>query len=284
MKRVHFLIRYRGQIVGDVLLPEDATDAGARTPSVDPAFAALWTGYREALDAGTATVDRKGSVDGRDVYWLRFPGNGHGRRTEVAVDAETYKPVIFRDQLSELRRLDQRVLVAETVAFAPEQFARIAPGRGLDLWAAGSGSSFSWGEDEQPDPAVRSPWLTPGERVAGLKLFAVSPLTVDTEDGKTSEGIVLLYKSPGSSPDPSNPFDQPEMTIEQTARADDPRAWSQIPAGSVAIQTGETTSGSQETHSTWTGTLVKNGIYVTIETQRDEATVLAVARALQAAP
>ena len=126
-------------------------------------------------------------------------------------------------------------------------------------------------------PIVRRPWLTPGPYAFGLKLAAVTPLSV-TANGQTIHGIEIVYGpiSPGL-PSPRS------LTIQELPRPDEPTLWKSIPRGSVAIQEGESGS-SQGTHTEWIGYVYEHGIYVTLDTGRGEKAVVAVARALHVAP
>ena len=92
-ERAHLVMRFGGR-AGDLLLPEDASKPGVTVGSVDPAYAAFWTGYRQALANGDAKLEGEDTVAGQAVYWLRFPSVEQGRPgTEVAIDRQTYKPV-----------------------------------------------------------------------------------------------------------------------------------------------------------------------------------------------
>ena len=122
------VIRVNGR-VADILLPDDATNGRASVGQEDPAFAALLTGYRDALASGAAKLERRGTVDGHDVYWLRFPSFlPRLPGTEVAIDRTTYKPVLFREHFSRTGHVDARVLVAETTDFKASDFVRRGPG------------------------------------------------------------------------------------------------------------------------------------------------------------
>ena len=275
LNRFHIVMRVHGRVVGDLLLPNDSNNGSVTVGRVDPAFAALWSGYRQALASGTARLERKGTVDGRAVYWLGFRSvQPHLPGTEVAIDARTYKPVLFRSYFSPVRHLDQRVLLAETTGFRASDFTRRGPSL---LAGSGSGSLSSGGGSVEPPsnkpPIVRRPWLTPGPYASGLKLAAVNPLTV-TAHGQTIPGLEIVYGSISSGlPSPRS------LTIQELPRPDEPTLWKSIPRGSVAIQEGESSS-SQGTHSEWTGYVYEHRIYVTIDTGRGEKAVVAVARAL----
>ena len=280
-KQLHLTLSLKGQVVGDLLLPDDARKPGVTlSGGPDPAFTALATGYREALVNGDAKLERQGMLDGHPVYWLQFPSfqpNLPG--TEVAIDRSSYKPVLFRTHLPGNHQLDERVLVAETTGFRAADFSRRGPSL---LEGEGELQTGSSSTDLPPGsrPRVERPWLTPGTRAAGLKLTGVDPLTVTTH-GHTIHGVELVYG--GRAPGP-NPAFAP-LTIDELPRSDDSGLWESIPHGSVAIQQGET-GGSAGTHRSWTGYVTKHGIYVTItsQTRGGERDVIAIARALHPAP
>jgi hypothetical protein len=271
--RFHFLMESHGR-VGDIVWPDDATSGATSGPSgIDPAFTALWSGYREALESGDAKLERKDVLAGRPVYWLRFQSSQPGTPgTEVAIDRGTYKPVLFREHFANGRQIDERVLVAETLDFRSADFKRRGPNL-FDISSSGGGYSI----DLPPKQAVvKAPWLTAGDSVIGLPLRVVSQLTAQ-ENGRTFLGVVLIYGDVERSPT--------ELTIEQLRRPTNPDFWRAIPPNAVAIQQGTSSAGqSQKQVTQWTGSVVKDGVYAEIETTRGERALLQVARALRRAP
>jgi hypothetical protein len=271
-RRLHFLERAQGR-VADIVLPDDLKKGDMYRPkTLDPAFAALTTGYRTALANGDAKLERSGTVDGHSVYWLRFRTTQAGTAgTEVAIDRRTYKPVLIREDLGHGRHMDQHVLVAETTAYRASDFKRLGPNV-FALELAGGGSSTM--NIPPSRPVVRSPWLTAGPRVAGLRLTAVNPSTEKTR-GHTFRGVQLIY-----GPVNRGPY---QLTIEEMGRPADLYTWRDIPRGAVAVQAGGEASSGRGQQEEWTGYVVKHGVYVTIQTLRGERAVLAVARALRPA-
>jgi hypothetical protein len=272
MHHLHLVLSMHGRPVGEFLWPQDAR-SGVTPRSFHPAFAALWSGYRAALENGTGKLERKGSVDGHAIYWLRFaPAMAGGHLTEVAVDAHTYKPILYRTYTGS-RHYDQRILVAETIGYEPADFTRRSPG----LVGQESSSSVSSGSG---NTVVRAPWLTAGETVVGLKLGAVNPLTATrTVGGKRTSihGIELVY----------GPLDQgmatvTSTTIDELPLSDIADVRKDIPAGFIKVGTGAS-SGPGGTHELWVGSFKKHGLYVTIKTPVSERAVLTIARSLHAA-
>lgn len=291
--RFHLVVSENGRVLGDLLWPADAK-SGATAGALGPAFAALWTGYRAALASGAAAVAGRGTIEGHSVYWLRFEPTTQDQRlprkerptTEVAVDAHTYKPIVFRTSVNG-RHLDQRVLLARTIPFRPAEFKRRGPSLFAGSSSSGGTSTGPVNPNQPPSTLVRAPWLTAGTTVAGLKLRAATPLTATSNNaGKHTsiKGIELVYGAyqfGGAS--------ALSTTIDELPRPDDPHAWSQIPAHAIQIETSEETTSSQSvahpklrnsTHAIWTGKLKAEGLYVTITTAKGEHALLTIARSL----
>ncbi len=60
--------------------------------------------FLDRLSAGArdrrCEARRRDTIHGHDVYWLRFPSFEQGREgTEVAIDRQTYKPVVIRNSV-----------------------------------------------------------------------------------------------------------------------------------------------------------------------------------------
>jgi hypothetical protein len=274
LDHLHAVMTVEGQVVVDLLWPQDAA-GGATVGPVDPAFAALWSGYREALEDGSATRAGEGDVFGHHVYWLRFATVDKSPGSEIAVDAETYKPIVWRTY-NGLEHTDQHIVLAETTDLASANFTRIGPDpAGLDggLTVSSGGGSMSY-DGASPTTIVPHGWLSAGPDVAGKKLSGVLPQTITTSDKKTVDGIQLVYGTLNHG------FASSEaITVDELPQPDDPSVWANIPAGSVEIQQGQT-SGSGGDHLQWTGYVTKHGRYVTI-TAQSEQTVVDVARALE---
>jgi hypothetical protein len=271
LDHLHLVLSGNGRLIGDVLYPQDVR-SGSSPPVLNPAFVALWTGYRAALQNGSVTLAGRGTVAGRPVYWLRFKVSGPSRQVnEVAVDAHTYKPVVYRT-VANGRHFDQRILVAKTVPFHASDFKRRGPS--LFNGSGGSSSGSSGGEvgppGSPPTGVVHAPWLSPGPTVAGLTLRSVDPLSETTDiGGKHSKfrGIELLY-GPGAS-----------TTIDELPRPDFPEPWRGIRPGTMLVERGSESSGGGS-HATWTGYVIMNGRYVTISTPAGERALIAIARSL----
>ena len=268
LERFHSLIREDGRVVGEFLLPQDRMK-DVQVDANDAAYTALWSGFRDALRSGKAKIVGEGSVDGRPVYWLSFGS----QRDEVAVDRETYKPLVFRSISTAGRHTDARVLLMRTEPFTASAFERMSSAPN----PLSAGSSSSSGESGPVSPgATARPWLRAGSTVAGLDFSDVSA-TQTTTGGKTSNGFQLLYGSK------SGFGGKESLTIDEAKRPEDPAAWKGIPEGFMRISTGEGSDQNNSTYTMWTGNLVRNGIYVTITTGVSREAVLEAARALRPA-
>jgi len=65
-------------------------------PSIDPSLQGFLDGYQRALATGKARKTGTGEIDGRPVVWLAFDLPDR-RSEEVAVDAETMRPLLVRE-------------------------------------------------------------------------------------------------------------------------------------------------------------------------------------------
>ena len=266
LRRFHFLIRENGRVVGEFLYPEDrTTDMHVDAP--DAAYAAFWSGYRRALSSGKAKIVRKGSLYGRPVYWLTF----NAPRNEVAVDRRTYKPVAFRSISPSGRHFDTRVLLVRTEPFSTSAFKRRTslpnPVTG------GIGSSETRVLPLGPG-SLRRPWLRAGSTIAGLKLVAVHR-TQTTSGRKTTNGFELVYGSQGDL--------RRSLTIDEARHPDELSKWTGIPKGFMRFSVGFGGEDNRRPHTSWTGYLVRHGVYVSITTGVSRAAFFQAARALRPA-
>jgi hypothetical protein len=265
-KRARAITRDRGRVVAETLIPED--DHGLGEP--DPAFSALWTGYRNALANGSAKLIGKGSIYGHDVYWLQFPLPDHGGPgSRVAVDQDSYRPVAIYGYAGGSGFIHEQVLLARTEPFSESDFRR-QTARPHPLQ---SGTRVSTGVPTHP-LHLGKPWLAPGPSIRGVKLTYVAPLSVTTGK-RRSRGVELFYgfyRVRGGAK---------WIRIDELKKPTNSE-WRGIPSGYVKIlPLGEEHVSSGTTKEIWTGKLVVNGIYVTIETDLGRDALLAVARALK---
>ena len=271
LDHAHVIMRLDGQAISEFVLPDDRKGPGATLGTLDPAYAALWTGYRNALEHGTAKVERRDRLFGRPVYWLRFPPAGSDRvGSLVAIDRRTYRPLAFRYGAGPGRHLQVRVLLARLKAYDAADFRRrtSAPSPFTGVSRSSSSASSPVGP---PRPA--KPWLTAGPTVAGLRQTSVGTLT-ESSGGRSARGFAVDYGLETGSR---------SVRIEELKRPPDRSEWRGIPGGFVGVSEGETTGSDSRTRPLWTGDLVVDGVYVTIQTGLSRHALLAAARALHPA-
>lgn len=163
--------------------------AGGNVARLDPAIAGFVTGYRDALEDGSAEVVGETIVDGRTAKLIRFRPAAGGGVQEVAVDAESYRPLRFHYTYPPdgRRSPEWRVVSIETVPREPSTFA--PPERSAPRPTAG------WGEEAAAislDRAAAVLGSTPlglvGRRVERVELQQVG---AELTDGRRVEGVVL---------------------------------------------------------------------------------------------
>lgn len=120
--------------VGD-LGPGDAAE-------LDPALAGFVNGYRDALSDGSAEVVGDSTVDGRAAKLIQFRPDAGGGVQEVAVDAETYRPLRFQHtyppdgrRSPEWRVVSIESLPRDPSIFAPPELSPPRPAQGTALEA-----------------------------------------------------------------------------------------------------------------------------------------------------
>jgi hypothetical protein len=283
-----------------------ATEAAA----VDRFYAELVTDFRAALRSGTVKLVGRGTFDGHRVDWLRVVPPRDRRWYvlrevgEVGVDSRTYKPILLRG-LSGKRYVYTRIRLAKAVAYDAADFKRTGAPRQTPAVPVRLAPGYSFGSAHPAlthDTVVGPPWLTAGKTVAGLELRAVTPFTIRKTKHRFSygaprpkpiHGLALIYgrPSPGapSLPSPVNVYGRPRdplaatrSTIVYEVPQGHTSPWLGVPAGSIEVQDGYTTSGDHVVPTPWIGYLKKHGLYITISTPQGQRTPLRIARSLHA--
>ena len=305
---VHELMSVDGAVTFDWLQTPSGTrdNLGNRThtaapPGFDAGLGALLTGYRHALETGSATDAGPGKVDGRRVEWLRFPPpRGGGLAEEVAVDPDSYQAVAWRPGcLACSTTATVKFVTLEGIDPADADFDPPAPPGPRDpkLYAA----SYEEGDVAGASAFLgrRASWA--GDAVGGSELGGVEfarPATFSSETRTkasliaTGLGLTLHYGT-GSGPKfPAIPgrraftiaetadvgFDFHGFTMSELSIAGEPLTSGHggvPPEGQIAL--------SRWGDSWWVGQLRNNGLYVEIEAP-SRALVLRVARALEPTP
>jgi hypothetical protein len=302
--RVHLLLSDGGRVIGDELLPQDASRRkNGALPDPGSSYAAEWLSYPAALKTGVFVG--RGKVQGHRVDWLRFKSSqlrsGERVTREIAVGADSYSPVLFRASFSgnhSHTHFDQRILVAKAMPYSSADFEREGPvlntqGNGNSEPGSGGWSSSGTSATITNPPAtgVHAPFLTAGATAGGLKLGGVNRLSASKRiNGKKEKvhGVEIVY---GPMLHGLVAGDL-STTVDELPKPDNSTDWRAIPNGSIETQVSEESGFSQSvsdpkgrtTHEKlWTGNLEKGGFYITINTYKGMAALLAIARSLHRA-
>lgn len=256
--------RIKGRALDDVLY----TAVG---PELAMELRGLADVYREALSGRDADVADKETIDGRDVQWIefrvRYPEVGipiYDEKQRVAVDAETYQPVIWR-----ARGGDYDILRWETLPPGSGDFAARRTDDGVSGQSGGGVTRV--GIRSPADAHTAMPyalWL--GEQFQDLALSSIREVRYETgpwTQGRPSAslpGLELCYGYAARC----------QLTVAQTSEphpmAGRGHGWRVTPPpGMLGFADGVPV-----------GYLVRNGVYVTLFA-RSEEEVIAAAQALK---
>ena len=298
-----------GRVVGDEVWTDHYTPV-SEAAAVEHVYLSLVTSYRAALRNGTDKLVGRGTFNGHHVLWLHWLQPKQHTYWEAAedvgVDAHTFKPLIlrFRSPHGTSGGYYAPILVAKAIAYRPADFKRHGPRHARPPSGRTVPGGFAFGSANpsiSPSTVVRAPWLSAGTTVAGLKLRAVVPFTISRSKHrfsygaprpKTIHGLELVYGPPSYRPAPTVPKrvnvygKAPRARTRFTTIYEVPRAphvypWSTVPAGSITVQSGLTTSGKRVVHTLRIGYLQKHGLEITIRTPEGAHTALQVARSLR---
>lgn len=161
------------------------------SPQLDPALAGFATGYRKALEDGTAREVGETKIGLRDARLLAFQ-RGAREVLTVAVDVETGRPLRFWSIYPGGRRSpDFEVVQIETIERSPALFAK--PKLSKPRPTAGSG--------REPEPIELSDaraalgatpvWLGQSFRGRSLDSVELSRVAAELTDGTEVTGVVV---------------------------------------------------------------------------------------------
>ena len=279
LRRWHAIVRERGQVISETLIPAGRRMASAQA---DPASAALWSGYRQALAEGTAKLIGKGStLWAHDVYWLQFPlpdARGH-RAAGLPFDQDSYRPVAIYGYTGGSGFIHQRVLLARTEPFSDSDFRRNKP---RPVRSLQSGTARVSRSCEAPVPAGKAMANgRPSIQGDSLTEALVRASTAGGRPGKrTTHGVELRLRILQRTRRCLN-----GLRIDEMKRRDATRNGEGIPNGYMKITPfgyEHLFSAGRATKALWTGKLVvEQAIYMTITSDLSRDAVLAVARALK---
>lgn len=230
-----------------------------------PALAGFATRYREALASGEASVVGETTVDGRRAVLLRITLQP-GFAEEVAVDAESYRPLQFRFVPGPGRDDSwTRVVSIETIERNPSDFA--AP----DEPVAHGGLAEKEGQVAvaEASTALGRSALWPGREIDGIELRQIELLRVKTRwsDHRETTKPALVFEY-GDSLKMSLGLSAHEMPLVG------PLPRQRVPDGKLRLI--EMNRWADE----WFGTLERDGLYVKFESPRRDL-IVAAAKALQ---
>jgi hypothetical protein len=251
-------------------------------PIVDPALSGFLTGYRQALEDGTARIVGEDTLRGRPVVWLemrllppRPPGADRDLdpiEQRVALDRESYRPLRV-ESLDGHTAYD--IAEIETVTAEDADFSEPKPAAPRSLVSGGNVvSSTDIGLDEARSLlGVRAFWA--GQTVHGLGLTKTTHDVLRTTyarstglEPRTTDGLTLEYGSGEQS-----------VTIQQSVGSEVTYRWASRDTLWAPPPEGKLRVGPFD----W-GYLVRDGLHVTIMSPLGEEAVLATARALEPIP
>jgi hypothetical protein len=269
-------------------------------PIIDPALAAFFRGYRQALEDGSATRAGSDVVDGRRVEWLRFPVPGvDDVSQEVALAANSEDALYLRGVCSRCTKKPPTYRIATLEGVSAEAADFSAPGARQD---SGKGRYASGGRRtialEEADALLGQSALWAGQNVGGVDFSLAQyvygsrhtslPTTKENEVGR-GHGLVFMYgvdveKNGGWHVSPG----KPHLSITETAdyrygpgNFDNGDAGRPLTfAGGPVPPAGEVALSSLGPKGGWVGQLEKNGLYVEIHASSREL-ALAAARGLE---
>ncbi|HET8651101.1 MAG TPA: hypothetical protein VFM13_00860 [Gaiellaceae bacterium] len=258
--------RIDGRVLDDVLYE-------AAGPEVARQFLGLTEVYRKALAVGDAEESGRSEIDGREVRWItfrvRYPEHGiasYDAEHRVAVDGETYEPVLWRAGGAEYR-----ILSWETLPRGRGDFTAARTENGLVQGLYGATRVGVRAPNEAREVLPNAVWL--GRRFGDLTLEPIRVMRYETGPwtrggpAESLPGLELCYRAGESC----------AVTVSQTI-APQPMSgrghgWSVTPApGTLALADAE-----------GLGYLVRDGVYVTIQADSREE-LIAAAKVLTPIP
>ena len=246
--------------------------------------------YRRALEGGDVRVVRDGTLRGRRVFWLESE-EVRGRRWEVAVDAESYAPLLQRLYAHGRLELQLDVVRMETL---PRNKTPLV--RSLQGWrTVDADPRQSWGSEGGPVGAytlaqaryaLPRPSLWAGRKIAGHELWSVRLVTTEertgASTGQTRASAEMVRLEYGRTRWQGIVR---AVVIDQGPAEDVAALWrlrgvTAPPRGFVDLTTSR--MGMDE-RVRWHGRLRRGGLYIAIDAW-SERDVVAAARALRPIP
>jgi hypothetical protein len=278
----------------DGIVQSDAVYPPGKVSYLDKTFADIATGYRQALQNGSAHVLGPDVLDSTPVYWIRVDtqmlpdvadGKLHAWAHDVAVSQSSYQPVATRETRDGTTGPDgnSTILQIETLAAGEGNFTRETPNtNGVAMKSQPDGTLTT----SEASAVLGLPALWAGQSAAGLDLAHIEKTTVsegyDQQSrtwATTHTTVTLFYgqlaansRLPGiGTPAPTTPF--VEVSASPTLFLGFQRGVSDYspPEGSLLIVGGTI------------GIMQQDGLHLALEASREDL-LLAVARDMQQVP
>jgi hypothetical protein len=152
-------------------------------------YAAILAGYQHALADHLASFAGRGSVAGRPVYWISFPGEKrldtsddeeHTWSHEIAIDTASYKPVYVRETLDgkPIPDTGQEILTIESL---PDGSIDFTPTPIRSLGPSGPAMILGWRDNVDVTSTL--------ETGAGARKLGTTPLWL----GPSYDGLQLAF-------------------------------------------------------------------------------------------
>jgi hypothetical protein len=284
---IHEISRFAGVLQGEALYPPRRVSQ--LDSYLEKTLSGLATGYRDALQNGTAYVLESGVVEGQAVHWIRVDtqmlpdvadNKLHEWAHDVAVSQDTFEPVATRETRDRKLGPDgiSIVLSVETLPQGEGSFTRIAPEPAVLVTRVGFTGSGSLTPSEASSVLGHTA-LWAGQRVAGLDLTRIwkdeRAEGYDRGRGaweKTFTGVTFLY---GPTDENGNPTGERFLRLSESTTLDSGFRWGVRnfvpPEGSMLVLDGGRAS------------LRKDGVYVALSASSEDI-LLSAARSLEPVP
>jgi hypothetical protein len=279
---IHEVSRFAGFLQSEALYPP------GRVSYLDKTLGGLASGYRDALQDGTAYVLESGVVEGQAVHWIRvdtqmLPDVADNRLHEwahdVAVSQDTFEPVATRETRD--RELSPNgisiVLSVETLPEGEGSFTRISPQPEIVV-TRGSFTGTGSLTTSEASAVLGRRALWAGRRIAGLDLARIwKDERGERKDGpsgiwQTFTGVTFLY---GAIDENGNPPGERFLRLSESTTLDSGFRWGVRdfvpPEGSMLVLDGGRAS------------LRQDGVYVVLSASSDDM-LLSAARSLEPVP
>ena len=247
-------------------------------PTLDLALAGFLDHYRSALASGQATQTGSGTLDGRQIIWLRISAtsagtNGTWPSEDVAIDSSTYTPLLVR--ASSDHSVSFGVSEIDTQAYDPSLFAPPALVQAPSIGEVASSTAI----DPTQTPALlggQALWLGPewnGYRLIGTKRQELTTGYGANYDQHLTQSLGVVFVYAPISGTATN------ATLEIKEAAQCEMAWA-MTCGHADPPSGALLSGEQGFPSV----LRRDSLYIAISQVSQQADPVAVANALQPVP